>query len=515
MARSVPFPTIRRAMDAVSTSEPEFPKLFHQQAETVTSDSLSVIQQPKQRPLKDLRKDDPLDGLVADKDIGEESVYRKVANWVFSQRRYLHRIEPTEDDIEVIDPIDLFHDSLLDEFLLLTRTSSEKRILLRELSEHCYNMQTVSEALHNCGHNFLRKPVANTAFELSNLVRGEGNNDRAILEKNYDTDRPFVSVSTVLQDYAIIDRDCEEIDVVTSSDSWSTSSNDHASTTYEVADEDIKAPDVTELDIVSLRCSEVSPRNNRHFDECTSLTYPTDVFEITTTVIRDNESETDENESDVWEDAKAIPHWLDCEAEEHLFTLPHRPFYYYRDRIKGCYRIIGVEDETVILFSGNDDDSIFYGDETAERNVTDISALRRSHSLGLLSSSVNKARGTLFSSPTRPSERQNGNPNEKRNDSGIEDGEDSLLCDNVIETSLSAKECRDLGRITKVIRSKESKTVKFQLDSSNVSLMEYFFVAFAVILFIISLIVYILDNVNISLGVDDVIFACRNFMSQD
>ena len=57
------------------------------------------------------------------------------------------------------------------------------------------------------------------------------------------------------------------------------------------------------------------------------------------------------SEEEVWVDAPEIPHWLEGEDEDELelFNQPSRPLYYYRDRIKGCYRIIGVEDEMLSL----------------------------------------------------------------------------------------------------------------------------------------------------------------------
>ena len=479
VARSVPFPTIHRTIDAVSTSEPEFPKLFHHRADSATSESISLIQQ---------LQNDPLYAVDNINHSDVENVYRKVANWVFSQQRYLQKADQFDDDeMEVIDPIDLFHDSLLDDFLLLTRSSSEKRILLREFSSYSYNMLTVKEATRTYECYFLKKPIKEALVEMTEIAY-DGK------EVEEDVEKSFVAVETILQEYAIYDRESVEIVIdedYLDFDNSAHSSDEEKSIVGDSCMED-KEQRSNELEIVSYHCSDVIQRNHNS-DDCTSLTYPTDVFEITTAFVAEMNSENDENESDIWEDAKAIPHWLDFENEDHLFNQPHRPFYYYRDRIKGCYRIIGVEDETVVLFSGNDDDSIFYGCENEERNMTDISALRRSHSLGLLNPSCNKSRES-FMSKTVTINLNHVTHSEKRNDSGIEDAEDLILDETVVESTLSAKECNDLGRVTKFIRGKEQKTVKFKLENASSSFVDYLFLVLAIIVLILSIILYFMTN---------------------
>lgn len=484
VARSVPFPIMRQRMDAVSASEPEFPKLFHRQEDSATSESLSVIQQPA------VARSDPLDAdWIANNrhDSDVQNVYRKVANWVFSQQRYFPRPDKDEDDIEVIDPIDLFHDSLLDDFILLTRSSSEKRILLREFASHSYNMLTVREASRSFRYDFLKNPMSETVMEMSDVACENEVED-------VKTEKPFVAIETVLDEYVMCDREGCEVNLAqqpgfNSNDPESSSDEEMSVVGEEKTDG--KGEKSNGLDVVSYNCSDVM-QQNQNSDDCTSVTYPTDVFEITTAFVADLISESDENETDVWEDAKAVPHWLDSETEDHLFCQPHRPFYYYRDRIKGCYRIIGVEDETVVLFSGNDDDSIFYGCGNEERNPTDISALRRSHSLGLLNSSTNRPAENFLSKPLN--ENLTMLAGEKRNDSGIEDGEDSLLDVNLVETALSARECLELGRLTKVIRNKEHKTVKFSLEKTNSTIPEYLFVIFAFACLIASIIIYFISD---------------------
>jgi len=516
VARS--FPIIHQVMGAVSTSEPEFPKLFHQQDDSATSESCSLIQ-----PL--FMQQDPLyaDWLVNESRPSAEvqNVYKKVATWVFAQQRFMHRTDHDDDEdnadgtddlqyndyystfynggckgsdddggdgdgggeifmdeMEMIDPLDLFDESLLSDFLLLTRSSSEKRILLREFAHYKYNMLTVREATKSCeGSHYLKKPYKEACFEMSEILRQNS-------EVQCEEKQRFLTIGTVLEDYACYDQDGIEIDANLRIDDAASCSSE-GSSVKDDGDAENREFRSNDLDIVSYHCSEVMQQNITS-DDCTSLTYPTDVIDITSALVPEIISVSDDNESDVWEDARAIPHWLDFETDDHLFTQPHRPFYYYRDRIKGCYRIIGVEDEPVILFSGNDDDSIFYGCENEQRNVRDI---RRSHSLGLLNSSIHKASDT---SPPKSfiASQLNIVHTERRNDSGIEDVEDSVVDETLTETALSAKECHEMGRITRVIRTKEPKTVTFKLENSRPLFYDYFFVVFAALCVICSVISY-------------------------
>ena len=53
----------------------------------------------------------------------QQSVYQKVHNWVASQKMFFRKesVEVIDDDeMEVIDPVDLFHESVLDEYLFVT-----------------------------------------------------------------------------------------------------------------------------------------------------------------------------------------------------------------------------------------------------------------------------------------------------------------------------------------------------------------------------------------------------------
>ena len=502
VARSLPFPNIRGAMDVVSTSDAVFPTLFHQRTNTITSDSITVEIQ-RMPPLIE----GPLDVLWMEpkEESEDESVYRKVANWVMSQRRYLREFEKEdEDDIEVIDPVDLFHDTLLDEYMLLTETDSEKRMLLREIQIDPYSLESLPEAMENYDYEFLRKPNPCGEFELESVTCedriGSNEDEEEAIEYSNDM-KPFLGLTTMLENYLILDREGQEMPPDWNEDFIiQTEESDELVAAYETM---IKSPDVTEMDIVSF--SIFGDGGDTNADACTTATVPTDVVEIATTVIAENESE-DNDSDEIWADAKDIPHWLDSEHEEHLFNQPHRPFYYYRDRIKGCYRIIGVEDETVVLFSENDDDSIFYG-----KNMnTDIDAngTSRSNSFSIprvgsftTMPSIAEQKGVNLRNPLFPALRnrrrrsfQNGeNSSEKKNDSGIEDSEDNTIDENGdVTLSLSASEATALGRVTKMIKGHRStKSVSFEGIDSERYITEYVFVTLGTFSVSVALAVFI------------------------
>lgn len=110
-----------------STTDIVFPKLFHEQDE----EGSSVITMPdddddfdgelldeEHFPLHDCQDENLSDHLI------EQTVYQKVSSWVLSQRRYFLNIETStlleDDDIEMIDPVDLFHERILNEYFLIT-----------------------------------------------------------------------------------------------------------------------------------------------------------------------------------------------------------------------------------------------------------------------------------------------------------------------------------------------------------------------------------------------------------
>ena len=90
--------------DGGSSADIVFPALFHERG-TETS----IVSLPE---LDDFECDPLL----------EDTVYQKVANWVMMQKKYFRNVEvPIEDDeMEVIDPVDLFHESVLDDYQLIT-----------------------------------------------------------------------------------------------------------------------------------------------------------------------------------------------------------------------------------------------------------------------------------------------------------------------------------------------------------------------------------------------------------
>ena len=112
-----------------STTDIVFPTLFHERHATTTSiDTIPELEQSDEcGPLSYLDANLPQDV--------EQSVYHKVAHWVLTQRRFFQKSDidlVDDDDIEVIDPVDLFHESVLDQYHLLTGNTS--RLLLTILS---------------------------------------------------------------------------------------------------------------------------------------------------------------------------------------------------------------------------------------------------------------------------------------------------------------------------------------------------------------------------------------------
>lgn len=105
-----------------STNDIVFPKLFNENPESDQSGIISMtdMEYYGMTPY-DYLKEKPPD------EYEEQSVYQKVSNWVLSQRKYFLNSEPLpieDDEMEVIDPVDLFHESILDEYFMITGKSS-------------------------------------------------------------------------------------------------------------------------------------------------------------------------------------------------------------------------------------------------------------------------------------------------------------------------------------------------------------------------------------------------------
>ena len=163
----------------------------------------------------------------------------------------------------------------------------------------------------------------------------------------------FLGVPRLLENYVVLNREGYVVKVDEQKDIWRSPLEENIV--------DNKKDDDDENDDIEFLSSWFSDvyQDILTDDQRTTFTVNTDIFEKVTVI-----SVSQGSDEEVWEDAPDIPHWLDDEDQDlELFNQPSKPLYYYRDRIKGCYRIIGVEDETVILFSGNDDDTIFYSGE--------------------------------------------------------------------------------------------------------------------------------------------------------
>jgi len=476
--------------DFASTAELGFPKLFHEQR---NESETSIVSLPDYQGY-------PLNFGTCDDDLihGEDTVYRKVANWVMLQRKFFRQVElPLEDDeLEVIDPVDLFHESVLDDYQLITENESERRILLRDFDSHRYHIQSIEEAMQIHDYKFLRKPTPGIEMELTPLInfhllhkergskltknkkrrKNSEDSEKSIVEQGEET-LNFLGVPRLLENYVILNREGYSVKPDDETDLW-----------LSPLKEDLIIEDQHEeefaLDFISSWFSDVFQSDINTDEVRTLVTLNTDIFEKVTVIT------VGSDEEDVWVDAPDIPHWLDDEQQElELFNQPSRPLYYYRDRIKGCYRIIGVEDETVVLFSGNDDDTIFYpGDnpyiEPPAQMFQNRKISRPNRKISPTNNNSNNK--TLFRRRTST---------DRRNDSGIEDVEDSVPDDITIPPlSLSTEEAKILGYNTQQIIT---KTVTFFKKPREYLVVEYTIVLLATLLIFIGC---LLKNENKKLG---------------
>ena len=190
------------------------------------------------------------------------------------------------------------------------------------------------------------------------------------------------------------------------------------------------------------------------------------------------------SEEEVWVDAPEIPHWLEGEEQDELelFNQPSRPLYYYRDRIKGCYRIIGVEDEMVVLFSGNDDDTIFYNENDGDFEI------KKTFPEPRVTRNIFREHNNTERSRHVPRRRRNRSSSvDRKNDSGIEDIDDIIGEEVAVASlSLSDKEAEKLGyktyqmpctlnSYTKELRTQASETF---LDWMLIALLGFIVVMF-------------------------------------
>ena len=290
--------------------------------------------------------------------------------------------------------------------------------MFRELKATHYEIESIEEAMQTFEYKFLRQPQPAIEIELMPLITFHEMYQKANRKRKMSTSSSvyveqeeealaFLGVPRLLENYVILNREGDVVITDHETDLWLSPLKEDVQIDENFSDEH------DEIEFLSSWFSDVC-RDEVDTDE--NRTLITDKV----TVISVSRSE-----EEVWMDAPEIPHWLDDDSEHEeleLFNQPSRPLYYYRDRIKGCYRIIGVEDETVVLFSGNDDDNIFYNENE----------------------SIFSVNGAVSSAPKLVpaySDRSNRQYDvsfvvDKKNDSGIEDIDD-LVTEEVAIASLS------------------------------------------------------------------------------
>lgn len=247
-------------------------------------------------------------------------------------------------------------------FFFVLEHDCERRAIFRELKLSHYEIQSIKESMQTFDYRFLRIPERSIEIELTPLITFHELHKQHLINKskkkrkdssstvsgcveNEEESIAFLGVPRLLENYVILNREGDVVRTDTDTDLWLSPLQEDM-----VIEDPNKEDNLEEIEFLSDWFSEVYQDVNT--DE--NRTFITDKVTVISVSRSDEE---------IWMDAPEIPHWLDDEHEElELFNQPARPLYYYRDRIKGCYRIIGVEDETVVLFSGNDDDNIFYNE---------------------------------------------------------------------------------------------------------------------------------------------------------
>ena len=343
--------------------------------------------------------------------------------------------------------------------MFFLENESERRILLRDFGSHEHHITSIEQAMLIQDYKFLRQPPPGLEMELNRIVdfhrfnknkfknknRKRRNSGSTISSFNNDVEDDvidFLGVPRLLENYVILNREGYPVKLNPETDLWLSPLEE------ELLLDEQNQNDNFDLDFYSSWFSDVYQTDINTDEIRTLITMNTDLLEKATIISVDSEDE-------VWVDAPDIPHWLDESYEElELFNQPSRPLYYYRDRIKGCYRIIGVEDETVVLFSGNDDDTIFYpgdSDDTDLFTTPNVKPRKLSKYQRISNMEINELFGE-----GRP---RTSSSSDRKNDSGIEDVDDMISEDvAIVSTALSSHQAKALGYNTQQIIS---KTVKF------------------------------------------------------
>eukprot|EP00111_Clytia_hemisphaerica_P002255 TCONS_00006318-protein len=319
-------------------------------------------------------------------------------------------------------------------------------------------------------YKFLRQPKKNIEMELMPLIhfhhqyvdtntkrkrkRKTSSSTISTVSTNWEIEREeetidFLGVPRLLENYVIFNREGRAIIPDAETDLW-----------LSPLQEDLRSEESTkgvveheEIEFLSSWFSDAY--HDIHTDE--NRTLITDKVTVISSVSHCTGEE-------VWVDAPEIPHWLEGEEEEELelFNQPSRPLYYYRDRIKGCYRIIGIEDETVVLFSGNDDDTIFYNEDDDDFQITKTFPEPRVTRNIFREFSVERTRQVV------QRRRNRSNSADRKNDSGIEDIDDMIGEEVALASlSLSDKEAKELGYKTYQVRNNDLSSRERRIHSSE------------------------------------------------
>ena len=375
----------------------------------------------------------------------------------------------------------------------MTENDCERRNVFRELKSTHYEIQSIEEAMQGCEYKFLRKPVGNIEIELVPLIHfyhqyKESNTKRkrkhsitssitsCDIEREEETIM-FLGVPRLLENYVILNREGRAIKPDSDTDLW-------LSPLQEELSREGSTDSHEELEFLSSWFSDVY--HDIHTDENRTL--------ITDKVTVISVGHCSDEEEEVWVDAPEIPHWLEGEDEEELelFNQPSKPLYYYRDRIKGCYRIIGVEDETVVLFSGNDDDTIFYNEEEDDFEFTKTFPEPRVTRNIFREFSGDGTRQLSAPSPYR--RRNRSNSTDRKNDSGIEDVDDMIGEEVAVASlSLSNKEAEKLGY--KTLQVKSQRSLQMHPQSSD-ALLDWVLIFLLTIIVLVFLFVYCFNDLE-------------------
>jgi len=482
------------------------------------------------------------EGVVPD-DIEQLSVYQKVANWVSTQKGFFRKDEDLvieDDDLAVIDPVDLFQSSVLDEYLLIAEDDQERRAILRDLNDvrcdtdslnskslrpthddvdrrqknlsdyHRYDIESVQELMQAHEYKFIREPKGDIELELEQIIE-YGNNEMmqkttksrfrkkkistcsaALDAEGVEEKILFLGVPRLLENYVILNREGYVVKPDQIPDLWLSPFQEDLPNSSAEPDE----ANMSELEFLSSWFSDVIRTDDNTMER--RQTTLTDMLEKLTVI-------TVGSDDEVWLDAPEIPHWLDEEQEElELFNQPSRPLYYYRDRIKGCYRIIGVEDETVVLFSGNDDDTIFYTEEDSFNPIMNSSDERDNDSAEVMMTKLMNGGISYDPRPSFVSRYRRiynrlrygikvDDVNDAKNDSGIDEDIDENACDDLQVSSYSLSN-REKEGISALTDSPKRPSFAININPKKESFVECLFVVMGAIIVLITLVLYKNDS---------------------